>query len=163
MSHDPLDLEKYSWQTLQGKPIRFDEWKGKVVLVVNVASQCGFTPQYEGLQKLYDTYKDRGFTILGFPCNQFGFQEPGDADQIQSFCSATYQVDFPILAKVNVNGDDAHPFYKDLKKAAPGLLGTEAVKWNFTKFLINREGQVVERFAPRTEPSEIVQEIEKLL
>jgi glutathione peroxidase len=133
------------------------------ILVVNVASKCGFTPQYAGLETLYKTYKDRGLTVLGFPCNQFGAQEPGDAAEIANFCSLTYDVSFPVLAKVEVNGDGADPFYKYLKKTKPGLLGSQAIKWNFTKFLIDKDGNPVARFAPTDKPESLVGDIEKLL
>jgi glutathione peroxidase len=133
------------------------------ILVVNVASKCGFTPQYEGLEKLNQKYGAQGLTILGFPCNQFGGQEPGDAAEIASFCSLTYDVTFPVLAKVEVNGSDADPFYKYLKHAKPGLLGLESIKWNFTKFLIDKQGNVVSRHAPTEKPEALSPEIEKLL
>ena len=136
---------------------------GKVMLIVNVASKCGFTPQYEGLEELHRRYRDRGFTVLGFPCNQFGAQEPGDAEEIASFCKTTYDVDFPIFAKINVNGDDTAPIYEHLKDEAPGLFGTKAIKWNFTKFLVDRSGKVVRRYAPQTKPEELVRDIEALL
>ena len=136
---------------------------GKVLLVVNVASKCGFTPQYEGLEELHRKYADRGFEVLGFPCNQFGAQEPGDAAAIASFCSLTYDVTFPVFAKVEVNGSAADPLYVELKKQAPGFLGTTGIKWNFTKFLVGRDGQVVERYAPTTKPADIAADIEKLL
>jgi glutathione peroxidase len=138
-------------------------YAGKVLLIVNVASKCGFTPQYAGLEKLHRDYAARGFEVLGFPCNQFGAQEPGDAAEIASFCSLTYDVTFPVFGKIDVNGDDAAPLYRYLKKAAPGLFGTEGIKWNFTKFLIDRDGQVVERYAPTTKPADIAADIEKLL
>ena len=138
-------------------------WAGQVLLIVNTASKCGFTPQYEGLEKLHREYKDRGFEVLGFPCNQFGEQEPGDAAQIANFCSLTYDVTFPVFAKVDVNGDAAAPLFQHLKKNARGLLGTEGIKWNFTKFLIDREGNVVDRFAPQTKPEDLAKDIEKLL
>ncbi|MEO7504786.1 MAG: glutathione peroxidase [Sphingomicrobium sp.] len=136
---------------------------GKVMLIVNVASKCGFTPQYEGLEKLQKTYADQGFTVLGFPCNQFGAQEPGDAAEIASFCKLTYDVDFPIFAKVDVNGDHAAPLYQRLKDEAPGLLGSKAIKWNFTKFLVDRSGKVVKRFAPQAKPADLAGDIEALL
>jgi len=138
-------------------------YDGKVLLVVNVASKCGFTPQYAGLEDLHRRYADRGFEVLGFPCNQFGAQEPGDAAEIASFCSLTYDVTFPVFGKIDVNGDDAAPLYRYLKRAAPGLFGTEGIKWNFTKFLIDRNGDVVERYAPTTKPEDIAADIEKLL
>jgi len=136
---------------------------GKVLLVVNVASKCGFTPQYEGLEELQKKYRDRGFSVLGFPCNQFGAQEPGDAEEIANFCKLTYDVDFPLYAKVDVNGDDAAPLYRHLKDEAPGLLGSKAIKWNFTKFLIARSGKVVKRYAPQVKPDDIRADIEALL
>jgi glutathione peroxidase len=138
-------------------------YAGQVLLIVNVASKCGFTPQYEGLEALYRRYKDRGFAVLGFPCNQFGGQEPGTAEEIASFCSLTYDVTFPVFAKVEVNGVDAAPLWRHLKKEAPGILGSEAIKWNFTKFLVDRHGRVVERYAPTTKPEDIAADIEKLL
>lgn len=136
---------------------------GKVLLIVNVASKCGFTPQYEGLEALYRKYKDRGFEVLGFPCNQFGHQEPGNAEEIAAFCSLTYDVTFPIFAKIDVNGPHADPLYEYLKTAAPGLLGLTSIKWNFTKFLIDREGKAVGRYAPTTTPQEIDGDIAALL
>ena len=136
---------------------------GKVLLVVNTASKCGFTPQYEGLEALYRTYGDRGFAVLAFPCNQFGAQEPGDAAEIASFCSLTYDVTFPVFAKVDVNGDATAPLFRHLKKEAPGVLGTQAIKWNFTKFLVDRAGRVVGRYAPTTRPEDLAAEIEALL
>lgn len=139
------------------------DWAGKVLLVVNTASKCGFTPQYEGLEALYRTYGDRGFAVLAFPCNQFGAQEPGDAAEIASFCSLTYDVTFPVFAKVDVNGDATAPLFRHLKKEAPGVLGTQAIKWNFTKFLIDRAGRVVGRYAPTTRPEDLAAEIEALL
>lgn len=153
----------FSADRLDGAPENLATYRGKVVLVVNTASECGFTPQYAGLQELYARYKDKGLVILGFPCNQFGGQEPGDSEQIGAFCQKNYGVDFPIFAKVEVNGDGAHPLYQYLKSSAKGVLGTEAIKWNFTKFLINREGQVVDRYAPTTKPEELVKDIEALL
>ncbi len=139
------------------------EYAGQVLLIVNTASKCGFTPQYQGLEALYRAYKDRGFSVLAFPCNQFGAQEPGDAAEIASFCSLTYDVTFPIFPKVEVNGPGAAPLFEHLKAAAPGLLGSQAIKWNFTKFLVDRSGAVVKRFAPTTTPETISPEIERLL
>ena len=136
---------------------------GKVLLIVNVASHCGFTPQYEGLEALHRRYADKGFAVLGFPCNQFGAQEPGDAAEIASFCKLNYDVTFPLFAKIDVNGPDAAPIYQHLKKAAPGLLGSEAIKWNFTKFLVDRSGKVVKRYAPQAKPEDIARDIEALL
>jgi glutathione peroxidase len=137
--------------------------KGEVMLIVNVASQCGFTPQYEGLEALQRKYGDRGFTVVGFPCNQFGAQEPGNAEEIATFCKLNYDVSFPLMGKIDVNGDDAAPIYKHLKDEAPGLLGSKAIKWNFTKFLVDRSGKVVKRYAPQTKPEELTRDIEVLL
>jgi glutathione peroxidase len=148
---------------LDGQERNLEEFRGQVLLIVNVASRCGFTPQYTGLEALYRKYKDRGFAVLGFPCNQFGAQEPGDAAQIGAFCSSTYDVSFPMFGKVEVNGGDAHPLYQYLKNAKPGLLGTEAIKWNFTKFLVNREGEVVARYAPKDKPEDLDADIAALL
>lgn len=149
--------------TIDGDEKTFGEVAGKYTLVVNVASKCGFTPQYRGLESLYRKFKDRGLSVLGFPCNQFAGQEPGDEEDIKSFCSTTYDVTFPMFEKVEVNGAGTHPLYKSLKKAAPGLLGTEAVKWNFTKFLVDGKGAVVKRYGPNETPETIGAEIEKLL
>ena len=146
-----------------GSDVDLGAYAGKVLLVVNVASKCGFTPQYAGLEVLHRNFADRGFEVLGFPCNQFGAQEPGDAEEIANFCSLTYDVTFPVFAKVEVNGSGADPLYGELKKQAPGFLGTEGIKWNFTKFLVGRDGKVVERYAPTTKPEEIAVDIEKLL
>src|SRR5688572_15424914 len=136
---------------------------GEVMLIVNVASKCGFTPQYEGLEALQRKYGGRGFTVLGFPCNQFGQQEPGDAKEIASFCKLTYDVSFPVYGKIDVNGDSAAALYKHLKEEAPGLLGSKAIKWNFTKFLVDRSGKVVKRYAPQTKPEDLTRDIEALL
>jgi glutathione peroxidase len=138
-------------------------YEGKVLLIVNVASKCGFTPQYEGLEALYRRYRDRGFEVLGFPCNQFGQQEPGNAEEIASFCSLNYDVTFPVFAKIDVIGPEADPLYEHLKKAAPGLMGLTLIKWNFTKFLVGRAGRVVHRYAPTTKPDEIEPDIQRLL
>lgn len=138
-------------------------FRGKVLLIVNVASQCGFTPQYAGLEALYRKYRDRGFEVLGFPCNQFGAQEPGDEAQIAAFCSTQHDVTFPLFQKVEVNGAGAHPLYQHLKNAKPGLLGTEGIKWNFTKFLVDREGAVVARYAPKDKPEDLDAQIAALL
>jgi glutathione peroxidase len=158
-----MSIYDFSAETLDGRPAPLKDYAGKVLLIVNVASKCGLTPQYEGLEALYRQYKDRGLVILGFPCNQFAGQEPGDAAQIQNFCSTTYDVTFPLFAKIDVNGPKAHPLYEYLKREKKGLLGSEAVKWNFTKFLIGRDGEVAQRFAPQTEPKDIAAAIEKLL
>ena len=146
-----------------GSETDLSAWAGQALLIVNTASKCGFTPQYEGLEALYRKYKDRGFAVLAFPCNQFGAQEPGDAAEIANFCSLSYDVTFPIFAKIDVNGPDAAPIFRRLKSEAPGLLGTEGIKWNFTKFLIDRSGKVVDRYAPTTRPEDIADDIEKLL
>ena len=146
-----------------GGDVDLAQYRGKVLLVVNTASKCGFTPQYEGLEELHRRFADRGFEVLGFPCNQFGAQEPGDAAEIASFCSLTYDVTFPLFAKVEVNGAGADPLFVQLKKDARGVLGSERIKWNFTKFLIDREGRVVRRYAPTTKPAELVTAIEALL
>ena len=146
-----------------GSETDLSEHRGKVLLVVNVASKCGFTPQYEGLEALQRRYGDRGFTVLGFPCNQFKSQEPGNAEEIASFCRLTYDVSFPLMGKIEVNGAKAAPIYQHLKSQAPGLLGSEAIKWNFTKFLVDRSGKVVKRYAPQTRPEDIARDIEALL
>jgi glutathione peroxidase len=156
-------ITEFHVKAADGSDADLSAYAGKVLLVVNVASKCGFTPQYEGLEALHRKYADRGFEVLGFPCNQFGAQEPGNAEEIANFCSLTYDVTFPIFAKIDVNGSGADPLYGELKKQAPGFLGTEGIKWNFTKFLIGRDGQVVERYAPTTKPEEIAADIEKLL
>jgi glutathione peroxidase len=148
---------------IHGKNVKLDAYKGKVLLVVNTASECGYTPQYKGLNELYAKHKDKGLVVLGFPCNQFGAQEPGTEDEIASFCEVNFGVTFPLFAKIDVNGDDAAPLYRHLKSAKPGLLGSEAIKWNFTKFLVDRKGAVVERFAPNTEPDALAADIEQLL
>ena len=148
---------------IDGKETSLAPYKGKVLLIVNVASKCGFTPQYEGLEALQRSYQDKGFTVLGFPCNQFGAQEPGSAEEIANFCKLTYDVDFPLYAKIDVNGDEAAPIYKYLKDEAPGLLGSKAIKWNFTKFLVDRSGKVVKRYAPQTKPEDLTRDIEALL
>ena len=147
---------------ITGKQQDLAQYKGKALLIVNTASKCGFTPQYEGLQKLYDEYHEKGLEVLGFPCNQFGSQEPGAESDIASFCDLTYGVDFPMFAKVDVNGDNAAPLFKHLKEAAPGVLGSEGVKWNFTKFLVSPDG-TVKRFAPQDAPASLAKDIEKVL
>ena len=147
---------------IDGKPKKLEEYRGKVLLIVNVASQCGFTPQYKGMQELYAKYHDRGLEVLGFPCDQFGHQEPGNDDEIKSFCEVNYGVNFPLFSKIDVNGDRAHPLYKFLKSEKGGLLG-DAIKWNFTKFLVDKQGSVVERFAPTTTPEKIAADIEREL
>lgn len=149
--------------TIDGEPLPLASFDGKVLLLVNTASQCGFTPQYEGLQQLQQTYGARGFSVIAFPCNQFGGQEPGDAREVAEFCRTRYDVSFPVSAKIDVNGADAHPLFKYLTASAPGVLGTELIKWNFTKFLVDRTGRVVARFAPTTRPDELSPKIEELL
>jgi glutathione peroxidase len=149
--------------TIEGKKISLDSFRGQVLVIVNVASRCGFTPQYKGLESLYKSYKEQGFSVLGFPCNQFGSQEPGSEEEIKSFCSLTYDVSFPLFAKVEVNGPQADPLFQFLKSEGKGILGTEAIKWNFTKFLVGRKGEVVERFSPATDPDKLRSSIEKAL
>jgi glutathione peroxidase len=149
--------------TIDGAPRKIGDYAGKVLLIVNVASKCGFTPQYAGLEALEKQFSARGFEVLGFPCDQFGHQEPGDEAEIKSFCALTYDVTFPMFAKVEVNGEGAHPLYRFLKKQAPGLLGTEAIKWNFTKFLVGRDGKVLKRYAPTDKPESLAGDIEKAL
>ncbi|BBG85178.1 glutathione peroxidase [Aeromonas hydrophila] len=158
-----MSLPDLILQRLDGTELPLSTLQGQVVLVVNVASRCGFTPQYTGLEALYRELGPRGLVILGFPCDQFGHQEPGDAEEIARFCSLDYPVSFPIMAKCEVNGEQAHPFYQWLKKEKPGLLGLENVKWNFTKFLIDRDGKVVDRFAPTTKPEGLRDDILALL
>ncbi len=148
---------------IKGREVSLDEYAGKVLLIVNTASKCGFTPQYAGLEKLHETYQDKGLAVLGFPCNQFGTQEPGNETEIQKFCQLNYDVKFPMFAKVDVNGANTHPVYRVLKSAAKGVLGTEGIKWNFTKFLVDRNGKVVDRYAPTTKPEDIAEVIEGLL
>lgn len=157
------DLHSIPVTAADGSATDLSAYRGQVLLIVNVASKCGFTPQYAGLEALYRAHRDAGFTVLGFPCNQFGAQEPGDAAEIANFCSTTYDVTFPVFAKVDVNGADAAPLWRHLKQAAPGLLGSEAIKWNFTKFLVDRDGRVVERYAPTTKPEAIEGDIQTLL
>ena len=149
----------FSATDIVGNPLDFSTYKGNVLLVVNTASKCGFTPQYTGLEELWRKHKDQGFMVLGFPCDQFGHQEPGNEDEIRNFCSLSYDVSFPMFSKVDVNGDGAHPLYQWLKKEKPGLLGIGAVKWNFTKFLIGRDGRVVKRYAPTDKPESIAKDI----
>ena len=158
-----MSVYDYSAKTLDGQDASLADYRGQVLLIVNTASKCGFTPQYEGLEGLYQAYKDKGFTVLAFPCNQFGAQEPGNAEEIANFCSLTYDVTFPVLAKIDVNGPQAHPLYAYLKHEQKGVLGTEGIKWNFTKFLIGRDGEVVERFAPTTKPEDLKLAVEALL
>jgi glutathione peroxidase len=158
-----MSVYDFQAETLDGKPASLADWRGQALLIVNTASKCGFTPQYAGLEQLHRTYKERGFSVIGFPCNQFGAQEPGNADEIASFCSLTYDVSFPMMAKVEVNGPAAHPLYAYLKHAKKGVLGSEAIKWNFTKFLIDRKGEPVRRFAPLDKPETLSSAIESVL
>ncbi len=156
-------VHDFTADQLDGVSLPLAEFRGKVLLIVNTASRCGFTPQYTGLEALYRRHRDRGLEVLGFPCNQFGSQEPGDAEEIARFCSTRYEVSFPMFAKIEVNGAGAHPLYQHLKQAAPGLLGSQGIKWNFTKFLVDRDGRVVSRHAPNASPESLEQDIEKLL
>ncbi|MCT8000489.1 glutathione peroxidase [Sphingomonas sanguinis] len=156
-------IADFTVRAADGQPVDMAIYAGRVLLVVNTASKCGFTPQYEGLEALHRRYETQGLTVLGFPCNQFGAQEPGDAAEIANFCSLTYDVTFPVMAKVEVNGDAAEPLFQWLKAQAPGVLGTKAIKWNFTKFLVDRSGKVVGRYAPTTKPEDMVRDIEGLL
>ena len=149
----------FSARDIDGNERSLDAWRGKVLLVVNVASKCGFTPQYEGLEKLWRDQRDKGLVVLGFPCDQFGHQEPGDEAEIKNFCSTSYDVTFPMFAKVEVNGDGTHPLYRWLKSEGKGILGSESIKWNFTKFLVGRDGQVVKRYAPTDTPEKIAKDI----
>jgi len=153
----------FSAKSIDGREVSLIDFKGQALLIVNVASECGFTPQYEGLEALYAKLKPKGFSVLGFPCNQFGAQEPGDEASIANFCKTHFGVDFPMFAKIEVNGAHAHPLYEYLKSAVPGVLGSEAIKWNFTKFLVDKKGEVVARYAPTTTPAAIEKDIEKLL
>ncbi len=148
---------------IDGKDVSLADYKGKAILVVNVASKCGFTPQYSGLEKLWRDYSDKGLVVLGFPCDQFGHQEPGDEAEIKNFCSLNYEVSFPLFAKIDVNGKNAHPFYQWLKSEKGGVLGIDAIKWNFTKFLIDRDGKVIARFAPTDKPESLEKHIKKVL
>ncbi|WP_339460107.1 glutathione peroxidase [Pseudomonas sp. EA_105y_Pfl2_R69] len=149
--------------TIKGEQKTLTDFGGKAILVVNTASKCGFTPQYKGLENVWQQYKDQGLVVLGFPCNQFGKQEPGDEGAISEFCELNFGVSFPLFKKVDVNGSDAHPLFVKLKKNAPGLLGSQGIKWNFTKFLLSADGQVIKRFAPTTKPEDLTAEIEALL
>ncbi|MFO1413008.1 MAG: glutathione peroxidase [Burkholderiales bacterium] len=153
----------FTVKDIAGKQVKLDRYRGQALLVVNVASKCGFTPQYKGLEALYQRYHARGLEILGFPCNQFGGQEPGDEKEIAQFCELNFGVTFPLFAKIDVNGDDAAPLYKYLKAEKPGLLGSEAIKWNFTKFLVDRDGKPVKRYAPNDTPESLAGDIEKVL
>jgi glutathione peroxidase len=156
-------IYQFKVKDITGQEVSMETYKGNVMLIVNVASKCGFTPQYEGLEKLYQTHKDKGFVILGFPCNQFGSQEPGSEKEIEQFCSINYGVSFPMFAKIDVNGDNTHPLYKYLKSEKPGTLGTKKIKWNFAKFLVDREGNVIKRISSQTKPKDIEADILELL
>ena len=158
-----MGVYEFAAKTIDGGQQKLDAYKGKVLLVVNVASKCGFTPQYKGLEALYRKYKDKGLVILGFPCDQFGHQEPGDENEIKNFCSLNYEVSFPLYAKIEVNGENAHPLYKFLKSEAPGMLGSEGIKWNFTKFLIDKSGKVVKRYGSVDTPEKIEKDVAALL
>ncbi len=160
MSASVYDFEAVS---ITGKPVKLQDFRGRVLLLVNTASKCGFTPQFAGLERLWKAYEAQGLTVLGFPCNQFGGQDPGSNGEIAEFCQLNYGVSFPMMAKVDVNGGDAHPLWQWLKKEKRGLLGTELIKWNFTKFLVGKDGQVLERYAPNDEPAKLRADIEKAL
>ena len=157
------DVYGFKVKDIKGQEVSMEKYKGKTLLVVNTASKCGYTPQYDGLEDLYEKYGPKGLEVLGFPCNQFGGQEPGDEKQISEFCETRFNIKFPMFSKVDVNGSNTDPLWAHLKAEAPGLLGSEAIKWNFTKFLIDADGKVITRYAPATEPSEIAPDIEKLL
>jgi glutathione peroxidase len=159
----PASIYELSATSIDGKSVSFNTYKDKVLLIVNTASQCGFTPQYKGLQTLYDQYASQGLVVLGFPCNQFGQQEPGNLDQIQSFCETNFGVSFPLFQKIEVNGSNAHPLYQYLTKAARGIFGTEGIKWNFTKFLVDRSGKVVKRYPPTAKPEDLAKDVQALL
>lgn len=157
------NVYQFSAKNIKGEEVALSNYNDNVMLIVNTASACGLTPQYEGLQKLYDDYKEQGLEILAFPCNQFKQQEKGSDEEIKSFCDLNFNISFKLFSKIEVNGENAHPIYKYLKKAAPGIMGSEGIKWNFTKFLVNKNGEIVSRFAPITKPSAIVTKIEKIL
>ena len=158
-----MSIYDFSAENIKGEMVDFSNFKNKTLLIVNTASKCGFTPQYKGLEELYEKYKNKGFLVLGFPCNQFGNQESGSRGQIEQFCQLNYNVSFPLFNKIKVNGKDTHPLYKYIKKQAPGFLGTEKIKWNFTKFLVNKDGKVLKRFASAVTPEKIAPLIEKIL
>ena len=157
------DIYAFNARSITGEEHALAEFKGQVLLIVNTASKCGFTPQFTGLEALYEKYKDQGFAVLGFPCNQFLNQDPGDEQEIANFCSMDYGVTFPMFAKIEVNGPGAHPLFQHLTSEAPGLLGSKAIKWNFTKFLVGRDGSIIDRYAPTTKPEDIAKDIEKAL
>ncbi len=158
-----MSVYDYKVRSIKGTEVKLSDYQGKVLLIVNVASHCGFTPQYRGLEALYQKLRSQGFEILGFPCNQFGAQEPGSEDEIQSFCDLNYGVTFPLFSKIDVNGDSAHPLYAYLKRALPGIAGTEDLPWNFTKFLVDPKGQPLRRYAPTDTPEAIAPDVEKVL
>ena len=158
-----MTVHDYSARTIDGEDRKLSDYKGKVLVIVNTASKCGFTPQYRGLEKMFREFQDRGLVVLGFPCDQFGHQEPGDENEIKQFCAVNYDVSFPMFSKVDVNGDHTHPLYRYLKDEAPGLLGSRGIKWNFTKFLVDKAGKVVRRYGSMDKPESIVKDIEKLL
>jgi glutathione peroxidase len=158
-----MSVYDFSARSIDGAEQSLSQYRGRPMLIVNVASRCGFTPQYAGLEALYRKYRDRGLVVLGFPCDQFGHQEPGDEAEIQSFCSLTYEVTFPLFAKIEVNGADAHPLYRFLKQARPGILGLASIKWNFTKFLIGRNGEPLQRYAPSDKPESLETDVEAAL
>lgn len=158
-----MSIYEISVKAIDGKEVNLGAYRGKVLLIVNVASRCGFTPQYEGLENLYRKYQSQGLVVLGFPCNQFGAQEPGTEAEIKNFCETNYQVSFPLFSKINVNGPEAHPLFEHLKNESPGILGTKAIKWNFTKFLVDKNGQVVKRFAPTDKPESLEKAICELV
>lgn len=157
------DIYAFEAVDIKGTNVKLADYRGKVVLVVNTASKCGFTPQFAGLEKLYEKFRDRGFAVLGFPCNQFGHQDPGNNGEIEEFCQLNYGVSFPMFAKIDVNGPSAHPLFQHLKTSAPGIFGSEKIKWNFTKFLVDKNGNVVARFAPLTKPEDIEQAVNAAL
>ena len=158
-----MTVHDYSARTIDGEDRKLSDYKGKVMVIVNTASKCGFTPQYQGLEKVFREFRGRGLVVLGFPCDQFGHQEPGDENEIKKFCSLNYDVSFPMFSKVDVKGDHAHPLFEHLKNEAPGLLGSRGIKWNFTKFLVDKSGKVIKRYGSMDKPESIVKDIEKLL
>ena len=158
-----MTVHDYTAKTIDGEDRTLSDYKGKVMVIVNTASKCGFTPQYRGLEKVFRDFRGRGLVVLGFPCDQFGHQEPGDENEIKKFCSLNYDVSFPMFSKVDVNGDHAHPLFKYLKNEAPGLLGSRGIKWNFTKFLVDKSGKVIKRYGSIDKPESIIKDIERLL
>jgi glutathione peroxidase len=158
-----MTVHDYSARTIDGEDRKLSDYQGKVLVIVNTASKCGFTPQYEGLERVFREFRDRGLVVLGFPCDQFGHQEPGDENEIKSFCSTNYDVSFPMFSKVDVNGDHAHPLFKYLKDEAPGILGSRGIKWNFTKFLVDKSGKVIRRYGSMDKPESLIKDIEQLL